>query len=107
MLVRLIIFVAATLLLIAFDWYRHKNLKKSVLATISFIWLLSLAFAGVVIRPILPLFVLHFVFVMFAWLALLWYLFKDRFFWWIFMFPAMTLALFVLLSFIGGSRYEG
>ena len=106
MTARLVLFITVTLLLIAFDWYRHKEWRKSVLATVCFVWLLCLAFAGFVMRPILPLFVLHIVFVLAGWLALMWYLFKGRFIWWVFMLPVLSMALFVLLNFMEGSRYE-
>jgi len=104
---RVIFFVLLTLGLIGLDWYRRRDWRKSLMALGTFLWIASLAMMGLTMRAILPLFLAHAVLLALAWLALLFYLYKERYLWWAFLLPAATLLLFVALNYLEGSRYEG
>ena len=101
---RILLFVLLTLGLIALDWYRRRDWRKSLIALGTFLWIASLAMMGLTMRAILPLFLAHTVLLALAWLALLFYLYKERYLWWAFLLPAATLLLFVALNFFEGSR---
>ena len=103
---RLVAWILLTLALIALDAYRRKDLRKSLIALGSFALILGFAAMGLNMRAILPLFVAHILLILFAWSALLYYLLRGRYYWWAFWLPALSLALFVGLNFLEGSRYE-
>ena len=103
---RIIAWIVLTLALIALDAYRRRDLRKSLVALASFALILGFAAMGLNMRAILPLFVAHTLLILFAWSALLYYLLRGRYYWWAFWLPALSLALFVGLNFMEGSRYE-
>ncbi len=103
---RIVALVLITLGLIALDWYRRRDNRKTLLAGATLVLLASYLIAGTVLRAILPLYLAHLVLVAVAWIGLLYYLLRGRYVWWIFLLPAATLALLVVLNFLEGSRYE-
>ena len=107
MITRLILIVLITIAAIAWDYSKRHDVKKSSIAVAAFIAIFAMAFAGGVMRAILPLFLLHILAVITAWGALMWYLIKGKFYFWALFFPLATIALFVIMNFMEGSRYEG
>jgi len=103
---RLIFWILLTLGLIALEYWKRRRWRRTLLAAASFGWILSLGFAGMTLRPILPLFALHLTLLALAWGALLYYLYRGRYLWWAFAAPLGSLALFWILNFLEGSRYE-
>jgi len=106
MKVLIILAILATLALIVFSYSRNKDLKKLFIALGSFGVLVALGIMGNLTRQVIPLFMVHIVLIVFAWGGILWYLIRDRFYWWIIFSPAVTLGLFLLLEFLTGSGHE-
>ena len=102
----LILAILLTFGLIFFLYSRNRDVKKLLIALLSFIALISLGIMGNITRPIIPLFLAHIVLIVFAWLGLLYYLFRERYLWWLIFSPVVTIVLFVALSLLQGSRYE-
>ena len=103
---RLILWILLTLGLIALEYRRSREWKRSLLAVAIFVWILSLAVVGLTMRVVLPFFLLHILLILFAWGALLYSLYIRRWLWWAFVLPALTPLVFYLFNFFDGSRYE-
>jgi hypothetical protein len=104
---RLILWILLTLGLIALEYSRRREVKRSLIALGIFVWILSLAVAGMTMRAVLPFFLAHILLILFAWGALLYSLYARRWLWWAFALPALTPLLFYLFDLFDGSRYEG
>jgi len=103
---RLILWILLTLGLIALEYRRSREWKRSLLAVAIFVWILSLAVVGLTMRAVLPFFLLHILLILFAWGALLYSLYIRRWLWWAFVLPALTPLVFYLFNLFDGSRYE-
>jgi len=104
---RLILWIVLTLGLIAWEYHRHRAWRRTLLATGTFVWILSLAAVGLTMRTVLPFFAAQVLSVFLAWGALLYYLYARRYLWWAFLLPLLPIGLFILFNFFEGSRYEG
>ncbi len=102
----LILAILLTFGLIFLRYWRNRNSKQLLVSLGSFIFLISLGIMGNITRPIIPLFLAHIVLIVFAWLGLLYYMFRGRYVWWLIFSPVITIVLFIALSLIEGSRYE-
>ena len=103
---KIIFWLTVTLVAIGWEYYRHRNLRKTLIASGTFAWIATAATLGMTMRAILPLFAAHYLVIVFAWAALLWYLWRDKYLWWVFVLPVLTLLTFLGLNFLEGSRYE-
>ena len=90
---------------IFFKYRRDKNLKKLLISLITFVSIVSLAIMGNLTRPVMPLFIVHEILIIIAWGALFMYIFKQKYCWWWFSSPLVTIGLFLLLEFLEGSRH--
>ena len=104
---RLILWILLTLGLIGLEYWKRREWRRTLLATGSFLWILSLAVVGVTMRAVLPFFAAHILLIIVAWGALLYYLYRRRYLWWAVALPALTPLFFWLFNFFEGSRYEG
>ncbi len=102
----LILAILLTFGLIFLRYRRNRNGRQLLVSLGSFILLISLGIMGNITRPIIPLFLAHIVLIVFAWLGLLYYMFRGRYVWWLIFSPVATIVLFIALSLIEGSRYE-
>jgi hypothetical protein len=102
----LVIIILVTFGVIFFQYSRNKDVKKLLIALSTFGVILSLAVVGNLTRQVIPLFVAHMVLVIAAWGALIVYLIKDRYYWWVIFSPVVTIGLFLLLELITGSGHE-
>ncbi len=102
----LILAVLLTFGLIFLLYRRNRDSKKLLISLLTFIALISLGIMGNITRPIIPLFLAHIVLIVFAWLGLLYYFFRDKYVWWLIFSPVITIVLFIALSLLEGSRYE-
>jgi len=103
----IILAILATLTIIFFQYSRNKDLKKLFIALGSFALIISLGVMGNLTRQIMPLFMAHIVLIIGAWGGLLWYLIRDRYYWWLIFSPLVTIGLFLLLELLTGSGHEG
>jgi len=103
---KIILWLAITLVAIGWEYYHHRNLRKTLIASGTFAWIATAATLGMTMRAILPLFAAHYLTILLAWAGLLFYLWRDKYVWWIFALPVVTMLAFVGLNFFEGSRYE-
>jgi len=104
---RVILFTLITFLFIFLDFKKRKNYKKSILAIAIFIFIVSLGYMGyILMRAVAPIFIIHILLVILAYGALLWYLLRDKLYYYIVASPALTVAIYFIMNFIEGSRYE-
>lgn len=106
MKVLLVLIILATLGIIFLGYKRNKDAKKLLTALASFGVIVSLGIAGNITRAIFPLFITHLVLLAFAWLGLLYYLLRNRYYWWIVLSPLFSIGLFLLLELLEGSGHE-
>ncbi len=102
---KIIFWLIATVLFIGWDYYRHGDLRKSLIASGVMIYIASMATVGITMRPILPLFAVHYLVILASWVALIYYVWRGSMLWWVLLLPLLSVAAFVGLNFIEGSRY--
>ena len=103
---KIILWLIATVVWIGWDYYRHGDLRKSLIASAVMIYIGSMATVGITMRPILPLFAVHYLTIVASWAVLVYYVWRGKMFWWVLVLPLLSVAAFVGLNFIEGSRYE-
>lgn len=106
MKVLIILAIFATLGIIFFQYSRKKDLKKLLIALITFAIIVTLAVVGNVTRPIMPVFLAHIMLILVSWGGLMVYLMRDKYYWWIIFSPVVTIGLFLLLELLTGSSHE-
>lgn len=106
MKVLLILGILATFGGIFFHYSRNKELKKLLIALGTFVIILSLGVIGNLTRQVFPLFISHILLMIIAWGALIVYIVRDRYYWWVIFSPIVTIALFLLLELLTGSGHE-
>ena len=102
----IILAVFATLGITFFQYKRNKDLKKLLIALATFGVIISLAVVGNMTRQVIPIFMAHIVLVVLSWGGLLFYLVRDKYYWWLIFSPIVTIGLFLLLEFVTGSGHE-
>jgi len=106
MKVLIILAILATLGLLVYKFKKDKNLKKLLITLVTFAAIISLAVVGNLTRPIMPLFLAHVILLIIAWGATLKYVWSEKYYWWLIFSPVVTIGLFFLLEFLGGSSHE-
>ena len=96
----------STLVVIFFQYSRSRNLKKLLIALGTFGTVISLGIMGNITRQIMPLFMAHLILIVISWGGLIFYLIREKYYWWIIFSPVLTLGLFLLLEFLTGSGHE-
>ncbi len=102
----LVIVILLTFGAIFFQYSRNKDVKKLLIALATFGVILSLAVVGNLTRQVIPLFIAHVILIVSAWGALLVYLIRDKYYWWVIFSPVVTIGLFLLLELLTGSGHE-
>ena len=103
----IIVAILLTLGFVALDFYRHRDWKKLLISLGVFAAILTLAGLGNMLRTVIPLFIAHFVLIVIAWGALLFYIFRDKLYWQVILTPTVTILLFLLLEKVVGSGSAG
>ena len=91
---------------IFFTYSKTKDIKKLLIMLGTFSVILSLGIVGNMTRPVLPLYLFHIILILASWGALIVYIVRGRYYWWIIFSPVVTIGLFLLLEFISGSGHE-
>ncbi len=99
----IIIAILITMLSMAISFYRSKDWKKLLSWVGFFILILALANLGSMTRSIIPLFIIHFILILFAWGGLILYIIKDKLYWQIILSPIVTILIFMVLERLFGS----
>ena len=102
----LVIVILLTFGAIFFHYSQKKDIKKLFIALATFSMILSLAVVGNLTRQVIPLFIAHIVLIISAWGALIVYLIRDKYYWWVIFSPVVTIGLFLLLELVTGSGHE-
>lgn len=102
----IVLVILLTLAIMFFQYNRNKDLKKLLISLLTFGVLISLGVVGNMTRPVMPIFLAHIILLLIAWGGLIWYIFKDRYYWWILFSPIITIGLFLVLEFLAGSGNE-
>ncbi len=106
MKVLIVLVILATLWLIIYKYKKDKNLIKLLITLATFGVIIGLAIVGNLTRPIMPIFLAHIILVIIAWGTAVKYVLSEKYYWWIIFSPVLTIGLFLLLEFIGGSGHE-
>ena len=101
----IILAILITIAITFFKYTRDKDTKKLLIALASFAMIISLAVVGNLTRSVIPLYISHLLLVIVAWIGVLWYVLKGKYYWWIIFSPLITIGLFLLLEFLEGSRH--
>jgi len=102
----LVIIILVTFAAIFFHYSRKKDMKKLLISLATFGVILSLAVVGNLTRQVIPLFIAHIILIVSAWGALILYLLRDKYYWWVIFSPVVTIGLFLLLELVTGSGHE-
>lgn len=102
----IIVAILVTLALIFFQYKKKKDLKKLLITLVTFAAIIALAVAGNLTRPVIPIYLTHIILVLIAWGGMILYLFKDKYYWWIIFSPVVTIGIFLVLEYLGGSAHE-
>ncbi len=101
----IILVTLATFGAIFFQYSRNKELKKLLISLATFVAILSLGVVGNLTRQVFPIFISHIMLIIVAWGALMLYMLRDKYYWWVIFSPVVTIGLFLLLEFLEGSKH--
>ena len=106
MKVLIILAIFATLGILFFQYTRNKNLKKLLIALLTFGVIISLVVLGNLTRQVMPIYLAHMMLTIVSWGGLILYLVRDKYYGWIIFSPLVTIGLFLLLELLTGSGHE-
>jgi len=106
MKVLIVLAIFATLGILFFQYTRNKNLKKLLIALLTFGAIISLAVLGNLTRQVMPIYLAHMMLTVVSWGGLILYLVRDKYYGWIIFSPLVTIGLFLLLELLTGSGHE-
>ncbi|HHD80537.1 MAG TPA: hypothetical protein ENK99_02875 [Campylobacterales bacterium] len=105
-----VIIVLAILIGIALPilfYKRDKDLKNLFISLLLLSGIVSLLIIGNIMRSLAPLFIAHFIALIISYGSYIVYLIRDKFYWHIYILPFATLALYVILAFVGNRHISG
>jgi len=92
---------------ILLDYKREKDIKKSLFAIGLLFYLFSIGYSGAVLmRAIPPLFFVHIMGIIIGYFGFIFYLWRDKFLWYLLLSPLVPIIFYIILNFLDGSRYE-
>ena len=101
------ILVLAILLAIGLIYLLYKkeaNLQKMLLSFTFLALIISLGIVGNMMRSIMPLFLTHITALILAYGGLIFYILRDKFYWYLGLLPVATMTLYLLLSWLGNEH---
>jgi hypothetical protein len=107
MFTKTLLFTLFTFALIVFDYKQKRDIKKSLTAIGLFSYILLLGYIGFFsLKAYLPLKFIHFLILILDYLALLYFIYKNKLFYKLFFLPLITIIIYFSLDFFIGSRFE-
>jgi len=100
-----LLIILVTLGLIVYKFKKNKNLKNLLISLATFGFIVAESIMGGLTRPVMPIFMAHIILIIAAWGGLMIYVFKEKYYWWLVFSPMITIGLFLLLEFVGGSGH--
>jgi len=100
-----LLIILVTLGLIVYKFKKNKNLKNLLISLATFGFIVTESIMGGLTRPVMPIFMAHIILIIAAWGGLMIYVFKEKYYWWLVFSPMITIGLFLLLEFVGGSGH--
>ena len=104
---RIVLLTILTIGIIFVVYKKDKNLQKAIISTLIFGYILLIGYSGFILtRTIRILFFIDIIALIASYFALIVYIFKKKLLWFIFLIPALCIALYFGLNYLDGSRYE-
>ena len=86
---------------------REEDLKKMLFSFLILLFIIGLAVVGNVMRSVMPLYLAHIIALIIAYGGLIYYVFKDRTQWILWLLPLATLILYVVVAWVGNEHIIG
>ncbi|MEA2028301.1 MAG: hypothetical protein U9N49_04950 [Campylobacterota bacterium] len=99
----LILVFFVTLLLIFWVYRKDRDIKKMFKSLLMFVVVDLFTVLSLMTKPILIIFFPHIALVVVSWLALFWYILRDKYYPYLHLAPLATLILYVISEFLFGS----
>ena len=90
--------------MIVLMYKRKDDVQKMVFSFFILLTIIGLAIMGNVMRSVMPLFLTHIVALIMAYGGLIYYIFKDKTQWILWLLPLATLILYVVLALVGNKH---
>jgi len=103
---KILLVIVMTLGAVWWDYIGKRDVKRTLLSLATLALIVTIAYAGNILRGVMPLYLLHLVLVVVSWLSLILYIFGRRYHWWIYWSPLLLFALYFLMDIVAGARYE-
>lgn len=102
----IIIAILVTLAVIFGKFKKNQDVKQLLIGLGTFGLIISLAVMGNLTRSVMPIFIAHLILVIGAWGSLFLYIVRNKYYWWMYLLPFLSIGLFLLLEFYTGSGNE-
>ena len=86
---------------------REDNVQKMAFSFLILLAIIGLAVVGNVMRSVMPLFLAHIIALIIAYGGLIYYVFKARTQWTLWLLPLATLILYVVVAWVGNEHIIG
>jgi len=94
----LLVAIIFAIVVIIFDYKKKKSIKFTVIYSLMLIALFSIGFAGSMMRSLASVFLLHYVAVVFSYMALLWYILRGKLYPIAYISPLFVLMFYLILA---------
>ena len=101
LIVLAILFAIGTIVLM---YKREKDVKKMAFSFFILLSIIALAVVGNVMRAVMPLFLAHIVALIIAYGGLVYYVFREKMQWLLWLLPVATLILYLIIAWIGNEH---
>ena len=100
----IVISVLVAIGLIVLMYKKEEDVQKMAFSFLLLFAIIGLAVLGNVMRSVMPLFLAHIISLILAYMGLLYYVLKGRTQWILWLFPVVTLLLYVGIAWVGNEH---
>lgn len=90
--------------LIYLMYKKDRDIQKVIISFLLLFVVIALAIVGNIMRAVTPMFLTHIIAVIFAYGAMLYYIFSKKIIWMLLISPIITLVIYLLLVWIGNEH---